>query len=419
MPSAKGFRDVLPEEARRISALETRAREILGRYGYAEVRLPTVELKELFVKSTGETSDIVEKEMFEWEDQGGRRLALRPEATPGICRLFIDEHLDQKGRAHRLFMLGSMFRAERPQAGRFREFEQIDAECIGIGGPEADAEMILMLAEISKAAGVKEFSVRLNTLGDETCRPAYREKLKAFLQSKKDSLCDNCKKRIDRNPLRALDCKKDGPILKKEAPVLEPCQPCAEHFARVQEYLKAAGFDKTALDPYLVRGLDYYSRTVFEFVSTALGAQDAFAAGGRYDKLLKSMGGPDLPAIGFAMGVERTLLAGDISGARDHKVVFVAVQKSDPALQKAAFDDLQRLRALPNITATAFGFGSNLGAQMKEADHAKADFVVIEGEEEYKAGEVTIRNFHTKEQIRSKRSDLEKTISDLTNHIKK
>ncbi|HOX22947.1 MAG TPA: histidine--tRNA ligase, partial [Elusimicrobiales bacterium] len=320
----RGFRDILEPDAAAFSELENLCRRIFRLYGYSEIRLPTVEQRELFVKSTGDTTDIVEKEMYAFADAGGRLLALRPEGTPGVVRAYMENGLPATDQRRKLFYIGSMFRAERPQAGRYREFEQIGAEYIGNPDPSADAETILLLAELLKAAGIREMKLELNSIGCPQCRPAHRQALLDYLKDHLEELCENCKKRLERNPLRALDCKADGPKLVAQAPAMKYCPDCDAHFAQVRRHLDNAG-QAYNINPNLVRGLDYYSRTVFEFRAGGIGSQDAIAAGGRYDSLIKSMGGPDVAAVGWALGADRVLVGAyqDDTGAYNAGAVYL------------------------------------------------------------------------------------------------
>ena len=403
--SIRGFQDILPPQSERTAAFEALARRVLSYYGFREIRLPTVELKALFVKSTGETSDIVEKEMYEFEDQGGRRLALRPEGTPGTVRAFLQHHLQQDGGRSKLFYIGNMFRAERPQAGRFREFNQIGVESIGNAHAGADAEVILALGQILDEAGLKgRYKVELNTLGcdqDPQCRPAFRERLKKFLERCKADLCEHCQRRMFRNPLRALDCKADGPILAEKVPPLQPCGTCRKHGERTLSFLEKSHLPHKYPVPSLVRGLDYYNRVVFEFKSDALGAQDALGGGGRYDGLVKSMGGPDLPAVGWAMGIERALMAlekGRDAGQTEpsgHIQVYVAIQDAEEALENQAYSILSGLRA--GKIAAEGGFGHSLKSQMREANRLGARWAVILGKQEAQKNACILKDMRAKD----------------------
>ncbi|MBI4350165.1 MAG: histidine--tRNA ligase [Elusimicrobia bacterium] len=386
--SLRGFRDLLPPESDLFARIETAAREVFGLYGYQEVRLPVLEKKELFVKSTGDTTDIVEKEMYAFTDGGGREVALRPEGTPGLVRAYIEHNLGQTGRNGKYFYIGPMFRAERPQAGRYREFTQIGAENIGNSSPYADAETIAMLVRLLEKAGVAGCSVVLNSLGCGDCRKAYRELLLAFLRGRSETLCEPCRGRIERNPLRALDCKTDGPALAETAPKLSLCPACAEHFSRTRELLKISGVE-FQVNTSLVRGLDYYTRTVFEVRSAALGGQDAVCGGGRYDDLVRSMGGPAAPAIGWAVGVDRMALLLKDKPAPDTAPGAFVVSAAKEAGEKA-FALLTALRAA-GISSDYSSFDLSLKSQMRSADKSGASFALLIGEDELKAGAVTIK----------------------------
>lgn len=393
----RGFRDQLPPESERTAALEHLARQVFALYGIGEVRLPTLESRELFIKTTGETTDIVEKEMFAFSDAGGRHLAMRPEGTPGTVRAFLDKHLNQQGGACKLFYVGSMFRAERPQKGRYREFGQIGIELFGNPHPAADVEAILALKDLFDRAGLAgRLTLRLNNLGcDESpeCRPRFRERLREYLKSREAELCESCRRRLDRNPLRCLDCKGDAEKLTGGAPRLEPCVPCRDHVAQVSAFLGDHGLPHTYPDPALVRGLDYYTRTVFEFQAEGIGSQNAIAGGGRYDSLIASMGGPATPAVGWALGVERTLLAVAAADpearllralAPERKpAVFVALQSQDPRAEAEGMRLMASLRAAGLRTAGGL-FAASLKSQMKEAGRQGAPVCIILGDEEIK-----------------------------------
>ena len=334
--SLRGFRDILPPDSGVFYAIESAAREVFKLYGYREIRIPTLEARELFVKSTGDTTDIVQKEMYAFTDQGGREIAARPEGTPGVVRAYIENNLSQNGGNGKYFYMGGMFRAERPQAGRYREFEQIGAECIGAHGAFADAESISMLMEMLKKAGLSGCMAEINSLGCATCRAAYRAGLLGFLKTNPAALCEVCRTRMEKNPLRALDCKLDGPRLALEAPAIKLCPSCQLHFSRVQELLSALNAP-FKVNKSLVRGLDYYTRTIFEVKTGASGgSQDALAGGGRYDELVKSMGGPDAPAVGWAMGVDRValLLKGLIPESDAAQVFVVCAGSGSPARRR-------------------------------------------------------------------------------------
>ena len=292
----RGTKDILPPFAKatgdgaadsvQFQHLEEQARALFRRFGYSEIRTPTFEAVDLFQRSLGETTDVVQKEMYVFEDRGGRKLALRPEGTAGVARAFIEHHLSQSAPFCKLFYIGQMFRAERPQAGRYREFWQIGAEYFGNASAAADAELLLLVQTLFLSLRLEDAHLKINSLGDAKCRPKYLEALGAYIKGILPTLCEDCRHRAEKNPLRVLDCKTDGPKL-ADAPTIDGfwCDDCRAHFEKVQDLVRRAG-GAFAVVPRLVRGLDYYTRTVFEVTSSALGAQDALAAGGRYDKLV-------------------------------------------------------------------------------------------------------------------------------------
>ena len=310
--SIKGFADILPEEVGAWQRVEAAARRIFDAYHFAEIRIPIVEKTDLFSRSIGETTDIVEKEMYTFEDRDSRsneatdatKLTLRPEGTAGVVRAYVEAEMYKVEPVRKLYYMGPMFRRERPQKGRMRQFHQIGAEALGRSDPFIDAEILLLLNDFFGAVGLTELTLQINSLGDLECRPQYREKLLAFLKAREESLCANCRRRIDRNPLRALDCKEPGCIAAtQDAPsILDSlCVNCREHFATVQRLLRETNVEYT-LNPRMVRGLDYYCRTTFEWTTTQLGSQSAVAAGGRYDGLVEQLGGPAIPGVGFCAG---------------------------------------------------------------------------------------------------------------------
>lgn len=379
--SLRGFRDLLPPESTLFARIESGAREVFSLYGYREIRIPTIEAKELFVKSTGDTTDIVEKEMYAFTDQGGREVAVRPEGTPGVVRAYIEQNLSQSGRNGKYYYVGNMFRAERPQAGRYREFTQIGAEYIGNPSPFADAETIAMLVGLLGKAGLSGLSVEINSLGCGECRKSYRGILLDYLNTNSGALCGHCQARIERNPLRALDCKTDGPALAEKAPKPVLCSPCAGHFDQTLSLLKSSGVDFT-VNRNMVRGLDYYTRTVFEVKTSALGSQDAVAGGGRYDDLVKSMGGPPAPAIGWALGVDRVamLLKDKVRADSDPSVFVVAASEE---ARDEAFRLLGELRAA-GISADFSNLELSLKSQLRSADRSGASVALLLGGEELK-----------------------------------
>lgn len=380
----KGTHDILPDESARWDRLERRTREIADRYGYSEVRTPIFEATDLFVRSVGEATDIVRKELYTFEDKKGRSLTLRPEGTAPLVRAYLEHSLGHADPVTRLYYIGPMFRYERPQAGRFRQFWQIGAELLGSGGPPADAEMIDLFVSILGAVGLGNVKVLVNSLGDATCRPVYRERIREYFLSRKDELCGDCRERLETNPLRILDCKVPScqPAIAGAPSVLDSlCDPCREHFDAVRRALDDLGIaHETA--PRLVRGLDYYTRTVFEVHAAGLGAQNAVGGGGRYDQLVRDFGGPATPAIGFSIGMERLLLASreveeDPDTSPDVCVVALQPEAAIEALRLArtlrGVGDPER-RPLKVLTDVA---GRSASAQMKWASKVGAKFVAF------------------------------------------
>jgi histidyl-tRNA synthetase len=403
----KGFSDILPGEVEIWQEVEARSHRIFRAYDFSEIRIPILEKTELFSRSIGDTTDIVEKEMYTFEDRDSRsldetevaRLTLRPEGTAGVVRAYVESEMYKTEPARKLYYMGPMFRRERPQKGRTRQFHQIGAEVLGRADPFIDAEILLLMSDLFSALGLTEPSLQINSLGDTECRPKYREMLLAFLKARQNSLCDNCRRRIDRNPLRALDCKEPGCIrATKDAPSILDflCVNCREHFNTVQRLLRATDVQFT-LNARMVRGLDYYCRTTFEWTSTQLGAQSAVAAGGRYDGLVQELGGPAIPGVGFAIGVERvTMLLRMQEMPAPHGpscyVVWVGERARD-----WLFPLVHRLRQ-KGLSVEMEGESRSLKSQMRRADKFKAALVLIVGDDELVKAKAILRNMATKQQ---------------------
>jgi histidyl-tRNA synthetase len=376
----RGTFDLLPADAERRAVLEGHAKRILGAAGYGRIETPTFEATELFARGVGEATDIVQKEMYTFDDGGGRSLTLRPEGTAPVCRAYLEHGMHKLAQPVKLWYLSSFFRAEAPQRGRYRQFWQVGAEAIGSATPETDAELILLLAELFAAVGVKGVRLRLSSLGTPETRADYREELTAFLRANEDRLSPEVIARIDLNPMRAFDADdrrtretmRDAPLLLDR---LAPAD--AEHFARVRRLLDDAG-QSYELDPTLVRGLDYYARTVFEFTSDALGAQSGVGGGGRYDGLIEQLGGAPTPASGWAAGVERMLLAaGEVPVAPELVDLFVALAPSeDGASHRTAFELAHEARRA-GLSAQMELAGRSLKGQLKHADRIHARYVAI------------------------------------------
>ena len=392
----RGFRDILPEESAVWQRMETQARASFAAYGFSEIILPVIEKTELFARAIGETTDIVEKEMYTFTDRDESSLTLRPEGTASVIRAYIEHSLSHREPVSKLFYIGPMFRRERPQKGRYRQFHQIGAEILGRDDPLIDAELLLMLTDFFTALRL-EVAVDVNSLGCAVCRPRYRESLRAFGESKLSELCENCHARLHRNPLRLLDCKEAGcRQATADAPALTDflCGPCRDHFTRVQAYLRQENV-AFALNPRLVRGLDYYCRTSFEVIAQGLGSQNAVCGGGRYDGLVEQLGGPAVPGIGFAIGVERLVMLlqaqeHDLSPAPDLFIVPLG-----EAAESQAFAVAHRLRQGGYRVELESG-SRGLKAQMRRADKLGARYVLILGENELAAGKGTVRDMQAK-----------------------
>jgi histidyl-tRNA synthetase len=394
----KGMNDILPAEVGRWQEMERVAREVFALYGYREVRTPAVEHAQLFARGVGEATDIVNKEMYVFEDKGEELLALRPEGTAGTVRAFIEHGAFVEG-PQKWFYMGPMFRRERPQKGRYRQFHQIGCEAFGIAEPFIDAEQIALVHDYFARLGVGA-KLKLNSVGDAACRPAYLAELKAYLQGRKGELCPDCNDRIERNPLRVLDCKVEScqPVLDRAPRLLERlCDPCRAHFDQVKAALDALGV-AYAVDGRLVRGLDYYVRTAYEFTSDALGSQSAVAGGGRYDRLVETLGGPATPGIGFALGEERLAMilakAGREAPVQAPAVFFITADAEGAieALRRAA--ELRRA----GIACDLDPRGGKMKAQFKQAERVGARYAVVLGGNEVRTGQAKLKDVRTREE---------------------
>ncbi len=399
----RGTTDVLPDECARWRAVERIAREVFESFGYAEIRIPTFEDASLYQRSTGAASEIVTKQMYAFEDRKGRLMALRPEGTPGVVRAYIEGNLHKRAPQQKFHYIGSMFRYERPQSGRDREFSQLGVEAIGYGEPATDFELISMAWLFYRKLGMSKdaLTVKVNSLGDAEEREAYGGRLREYLRSRQSELCPECVDRIERNPMRVFDCKNErcGRAVEGAPRISDMLGPAsADHHGRVREYLRESGVPFVD-DPGLVRGLDYYTRTVFEIVHSGLGAKDALMGGGRYDDLVEQLGGPPTPAAGFAIGMSRTLLALDGEGIklRDSAPVevYVAPVGDEAVKVAAALSFVLGERLVRHVT----GPGSkSLKAHLKTADRLGAGYVYIIGPDEVAAGSVTVRDLNQRTQ---------------------
>jgi len=394
----RGFNDILPDEIGKWQFAEETAREVFEGFGFSEIRIPVLERTELFSRGIGEATDIVEKEMYTFTDRSGNSLTLRPEATASMARAYLEHQLYTFDPVAKLYCIGPMFRYERPQKGRYRQFYQIDAEVFGVENPIVDAEVIVMLIDFLKRVGLEKLELQINSLGCRACRPRYRGELKKFLTNKAFQLCEDCQRRVETNPLRIFDCKVETC---QEAIVNAPkvsdfiCPECQKHFDKVKGYLETAGLTYI-LNPRMVRGLDYYTRTAFEVVSYQLGSQNAVTGGGRYDNLFQEIGGLEIPGIGFAIGMERlvSLLPKDREFVQTPQLFIAAL--GEGSLQEA-YQIINQLH-LQGIRAELDYEGKSLKSQMRRADKLKAQYVLILGEDELKRGKAVLRNMKTKSQ---------------------
>ncbi len=397
----RGMNDVLPDQAHYWQFLESTARETFDAYGYREIRVPLLERTELFKRSIGEVTDIVEKEMYAFEDRNGDHIALRPEATAGIVRAALTHGLVHN-RQEKLFCMGPMFRREKPQKGRYRQFHQIDVEALGFAGPDVDAELIFMSARLLEALGVDDLKLEINSLGSAESRVRYRQRLVDYFDRYREQLDADSLRRLERNPLRILDSK--NPAL---ADVIAAAPQLADdlddesraHFDTLKQYLTDRGVPFVE-NPRLVRGLDYYSRTVFEWLTDKLGAQSAVCSGGRYDGLIPQLGGRPTPAVGWALGVERLVELITLSDSPPRPATPVAyVIMLDDAARRMGFDWIEKLRdQYPRLRLTADCQGGSLKSQLKRADKSAAAFAVLIGAEEAAGGHVTLKNLGSGEQ---------------------
>ena len=397
----RGTKDILPDTVGQWTYVEEKIRDLCARYGYKEIRTPMFEHTELFYRGIGEGTDVVDKEMYTFTDRGDRSITLRPENTASAVRAYLQNKLYGDSSLTKLFYIGSMFRYDRPQAGRMREFHQFGVEALGESNPAVDAEIIMLAMDLLGGLGLKDLKLSLNSVGCPKCRPVYRKVLQDFFRDKLEDLCDDCKDRFERSPLRILDCKADAdkPYM-ADAPKITDClcEECQDHFHKVQHFLTEAGVE-FELDARLVRGLDYYTKTAFEIKYPPLGAQSAVAGGGRYDGLIEEIGGNPTPAVGFATGLERVLLAlekQNLLPEMDNKTDAFVVALGEEA-QGAAFKLLTKLRQA-GLKAGMDYAGRSMKAQMKQANKANARFALIIGEDEVKEACVQLKDMEKSEQ---------------------
>jgi histidyl-tRNA synthetase len=408
----KGVHDILPPDIYLWQKVESLAQEVFSLYGFQEIRLPIIESTDIFTRSIGETTDIVEKEMYTFPDRAGRSITLRPEGTASVVRAYVENHLYNLPSPQKFFYSGPMFRYERPQKGRFRQFYQIGIEAFGLAAPELDAEILSMLKVFLERLGVRGLNFKINSIGCEDCRPPFRMALVDFFSDKLNDLCPDCQRRYGYNPLRILDCKVERCIeLRKGAPRVTDflCEECRSHFASVLSSLRILDIPHEA-SPTLIRGLDYYTRTTFEVESEQLGSQKAVAAGGRYDRLVEEFGGPKTPAIGFAIGMERltTLLkesGGILTPSPD---IFIATIGKGAITEGALI--AERLRAKDLWTEVGYD-GSSLKSQLRKADRLASRFAFIIGDDEISTGKIKWKNLRDGSHGEADMSGLEDFVS--------
>ena len=414
----KGMKDVLPAESARWRALEQEMRRAALQSGYREIRTPVLEHTELFARSAGESSDVVRKEMYTFLDKGDRSVTLKPESTAGTVRAFLESGLYAQALPAKMYYINAPhFRYEAPQSGRLREHHQFGMECFGAANPSADAELIVLVVNLLSGFGLKNLSVRINSIGCPNCRPAYQQAFREYLLGKRDQLCKTCQERMEINPMRTLDCKEEAcKRALADAPVMldHLCGECSAHFEQLKQYLEAAGVRYT-VDARIVRGLDYYTKTVFEVVTATPGGELTVCGGGRYDGLVQELGGPAIPAVGFGMGIERVLMLLDLLEEGESPLVidderpqaFVACLNRGLSLQ--AFSLMQGLRAA-GLRADMDHQGRSLKAQFKYADKLGALYMAILGDDEAAKGVIKLRDMRTKEEWEAPQAEAAQAI---------
>ncbi len=428
--AVKGTNDVLPAESYKWQFVEKKMLDAAARFGFKEIRVPVFEHTEVFTRSVGDTTDVVQKEMYTFEDKGGRSVTLRPELTAGTVRSAIEHGLINEALPVKMCYIGGCYRYEKPQAGRLREFHQFGVECLGAALPSADAEIILLADTLLKELGITDLSLEINSIGCPECRKVYQNALKEHFNQHIDELCDTCKDRLERNPMRILDCK--SPVCRKiadNAPSMIDylCDECLEHFNCVKEHLSSAGLEFT-VNPHIVRGLDYYTKTVFEFVSGSLGAQSTVCGGGRYDELVSQMGGPHLPSLGFGMGIERLLMIMQAENCAfkpaDQIDIYIAPIGKAAALKATEICTEIRAEGFKAVTDVV---GRGIKAQMKYADKIGAKYCVVIGDDELEDNLCRIKDMQSGKTVETSINegivntlysfDIEKTFDNLTESL--
>lgn len=412
----RGTKDLFGSEINAWLEMEQTIRELCKDFGYGEIRTPMFEHTELFQRGVGETTDIVQKEMYSFQDKKGRNITLKPEGTAGAARAYLEQKMYADTQPTKLYYITPAFRYEKPQAGRMRQFHQFGIELFGAEAPTADVEVITVAAELLKRMGISKVKLHINSLGGPECRKKYNEKLREYLGENLNNLCETCRERFEKNPLRVLDCKNEncGTIVANAPTVLDTLgEECKNHFEMVKTLLSEMGIEYT-VDPGIVRGLDYYTRTVFEFISTDIGAQGTICGGGRYNHLVEELGGSPTPAVGFAVGLERLLMVAEAEkGKKEYnpsKDIFIG-SIGDTALIKA-HNLVYKLRQA-GISAEADHLGKSVKAQMKYGDKIGAKYSMILGEDEINTGKAVIKNMETREQVEVVLTDIVQAIKEI------
>lgn len=413
----KGTNDILPSDSYKWQFVENRMLETAKLFGFQEIRIPVFEHTEVFTRSVGDTTDVVQKEMYTFDDKGGRSITLRPEFTAGVIRSAIEKGLVNGALPLKTCYIGGCYRYEKPQAGRLREFHQFGVECIGASAPNADAEVIALAKQVLDSIGIEKISLEINSIGCPECRKNFQNALKEHFYKNIESLCDTCKDRLERNPMRILDCK--SPICKKiceDAPVVIDylCEDCANHFEMVKKHLDAAGIEYT-VNPHIVRGLDYYTRTVFEFVSGDIGAQSTVCGGGRYDGLIAQMGGPQTASLGFAMGIERLMMVlesqqTELPKTNDCDLYIVTMGENASLKASELCNDLRvdGFKVQTDINSRG------LKAQMKYANKIGAQYTLVLGDTEVDSGKAKLKNMETGEETEISLGTLSQELFDIS-----
>ncbi len=416
--AVKGTNDILPADSHRWQFVEGKMIETAGLFGFREIRVPVFEHTEVFQRSVGDTTDVVQKEMYTFDDKGGRSITLRPELTAGVVRSAIEKGLIYGALPVKVCYIGGCYRYEKPQAGRLREFHQFGVECFGAASPAADAEVIALARQVLNDVGIEKISLEINSIGCPECRKNFQQALKDYFAANIDTLCDTCRDRLDRNPMRILDCK--SPVcsaLAADAPVVLDylCDDCRTHFEGVKAHLDAQGISYK-VNPHIVRGLDYYTRTVFEFVSGDIGAQSTVCGGGRYDGLIEQMGGNAIPALGFGMGIERLMMVLENQGTALPEAkkcdIFLACMGEKASIQASALCSKLREEGFEAQTDIC---SKGLKAQMKYADKIGSQFTVVLGDNEIESNKAKLKNMATGEETEINLNDIVQALYSQKN----